>query len=151
MLRAAADLTDAGAPINATYRAIYRQDPPAKLRLMGLMLQSLELLANGKLAVMKLRQADFAASGADRTMTDELVNEGGRLASIEGIVLFTEEPDGGVRVNFRSRNWLDVSALAARFGGGGHARASGARPEGSWDEAVPRVIAATIEALAAGA
>ena len=149
MLRAAAELADAGAAAPAVYRAIYEQDPPARLRLIGRMLDTLELHADGRLAVMKLRRSDFAAAGADQSMTEDLVNEAGRIAGLEAIVLFTEEPNGGVRVNFRSKRVLDVAALAAQFGGGGHARASGARPAGPWDEVVAQVVAAAQAALAA--
>lgn len=155
MLRAAAELAEAGAAPHAIYRAIHEQDPPARLRLIGRMLNTLELHADGRLAVMQLRRNDFAAAGADHSMTEDLVNEAGRLAGLEAIVLFTEDPGGGVRVNFRSGRTgdpaclLDVAALAAQFGGGGHARASGARPPGPWDEVVARVVAATQAALAA--
>jgi phosphoesterase RecJ-like protein len=111
------------------------------------MLATLALHAGGKLAVMSLRRTDFEATGADRTMTEDLVNEAGRLAGLEATILFTEELDGRVRVNFRSKSTLDVAALARRFGGGGHARAAGARPAGPWDEVVPRVVAETTAAL----
>lgn len=147
LLNMAARLAVAVPSINDIYRAIYEQDSPGKLRLIGRMLLSLELLANDKLAVLKLRQSDFAAAGADGTMTEDIVNEAGRLNGIEATVLFTEEPDGSVRVNFRSKQTLDVAALAAQFGGGGHQRAAGARPHGSWDEVVARVTAATAAAL----
>lgn len=146
-LRTAAELVEAGANPNAIHRAIYQQDPPARLRLIGRLLLSLEMHAGGRLAVMTLRRTDFEAVGADHSMTEELVNEAGRLGGTEAMVLFTEQPDGGVRVNFRSKGLLDVSALARRFDGGGHTRASGARPTGTWDEVVPGIIAATVAAL----
>lgn len=147
MLRKAAELSEAGASANAIYRAIYEQDPPAKLRLIARMLETLELHAGGRLAVMSLRKTDIEAAGADRALTEDLVNEAGRLAGMEATLLFTEERDGRVRVNFRSKSTLDVAALASRFGGGGHTRAAGARPAGTWDEVVPRVIAETLAAL----
>ncbi len=147
VLRMAAELVDAGAPPAPIYRAIYEQDAPGKLRLLGRMLQNLELLAGGRLAVLKLRRADFDAVGADGTMTEDLVNEAGRLEGIEAILLFTEEPDGSIRVNLRSKQALDVAALASRFGGGGHARAAGARPAGSWDQVVDSVTAAALAEL----
>lgn len=149
LLGVAARLATAVPSLNHIYRAIYEQDSPGKLRLIGRMLLSLELLAENRLAVLKLRQSDFAAAGADGTMTEDIVNEAGRLGSTEATVLFTEEPDGSVRVNFRSKQTLDVAALAAQFGGGGHQRAAGARPHGSWDEVVARVTAATVAALGA--
>ena len=146
-MRLAADLVAAGADASRIHAAIYQQDPPARLRLIAHMLNHLELKAEGKLAVMYLRRADFAETGADSGMTSELVNEATRLASTEATLLFTEEPDGTIRVNFRSKRELDVSALARRYGGGGHVRAAGARLYGEWDSVVPRVIAETIDAL----
>lgn len=146
LLRVAAELAEAGADVNAIYRTLYEQDSPARLRLTGRMLQALELHADGQVAVLKLRRADFEAAGADRTMTEDLVNEAGRLAGVEATVLFTEEADH-VRVNFRSKQRLDVAALAARFGGGGHTRAAGARVAGNWDEVLATVLAATTAAL----
>jgi phosphoesterase RecJ-like protein len=146
-MRRATALVEAGADPSRIHSAIYQQDPPARLRLIAHMLDQLELKAEGKLAVMYLRPADFAATGADSSMTSELVNEATRLASTEATLLFTEEPDGTIRVNFRSKHELDVSALARRYGGGGHARAAGARLRGDWDRVVPRVIAETIGAL----
>lgn len=146
-LRTAAALCEAGAAPNALYRPIYERDPAAKLRLIGRMLLSLELHAGGLIAVMKLRQRDFAETAADRAMTEDLVNEAGRLADIEAMLLFTEEDRGVVRVNLRSKSRLDVSQLAARFGGGGHARAAGARVTGTMDDVVARVLQAATTAL----
>ncbi len=145
-LRLAADLAETGVEMNAIYRLIHQQDPLAKLRLVSRLLDSIQLHADGKLAVMTLREADFQATGADRGMTEDLVNEATRLGCADAVILFTEDEDR-VRANFRSKRLLDVSALATRFGGGGHARAAGARLYGEWDKVVPRVIAEAVEAL----
>ncbi len=144
-LDAAARLAAAGVEINGLYRAIYERESAAKLRLVARVLTSIELLADGKLAVMRLRQADFDAVGADRSMTEDLVNEGGRLAGVEMTLLLTEEPDGRVRANLRSKQSCDVSVFASRYGGGGHTRAAGARVYGEWDRVVPRLIEEAVE------
>ena len=127
-MRMAADLVEAGADVSRIYAAIYQREPPSKLRLIAHMLDHLELWADGKLAVMSLRPADFEQTGADFSMTSDLVNEAGRLASTEATILFTEEPDNTIRVNFRSKQTLDVSEIARRFGGGGHVRGRGCPP-----------------------
>jgi bifunctional oligoribonuclease and PAP phosphatase NrnA len=147
LLQAAGALSAAGVAPNAIYRLLYEQDPPGRLRLAGRMLESLRLLAQDRLAVMTLRGADFAAAGADATMTEDLINEAGRLECTEATILFTEESDGRVRVNLRSKSTLDVAALAAQFGGGGHVRAAGARLSVPWDDAVSQVTAAAVTAL----
>jgi len=147
-LRAAADLSAAGATPYLVYQTIYEREPSARLRLVGRLLQSLELLAGGRVARMTLRRADFDAAGADDTFTEDLVNEASRLAGLEASVLFVEERDGRVRVNLRSKRKLDVAAIATQFGGGGHVRAAGARLKLPWDEAVSQVTAALLTALA---
>jgi phosphoesterase RecJ-like protein len=146
-LHVAADLVAAGAQPSRINAAIYEQDATARLRLIGRMLQSLQLHANDRLAVMYIRREDFEATGADSSLTEDLVNEAARLGCTEATLLFTEEADGTIRVNLRSKRTLDVAALAAAFGGGGHKRAAGARLRGRWEEQVPRVIVAAIAAL----
>lgn len=148
-LRVAAELVAAGVTPDRVYTSIYQQDSAAKVRLVARLLTSLEVRADGALAVMYLRKSDFAAAGASRADTEDLVNEAGRLAGTEATVMFTEE-DGEVRLNFRSRLWLDVAKIAEQFGGGGHARAAGARVQGEWDAVTARVIGVMETALAEG-
>jgi phosphoesterase RecJ-like protein len=49
-------------------------------------------------------------------------------------VLFIEQENEGVKVSWRSVKGLDVSGIAARFGGGGHASAAGADIKGELEE-----------------
>ncbi|TWT45232.1 NanoRNase/pAp phosphatase [Phycisphaerae bacterium RAS1] len=150
MLRASARLVEAGASVNELHARLYQQDQPPKLRLISRMLASMELHAGGRLAVMALRPDDFVAAGADRSMTEDLVNEATRLRDTEATLLFTQEAGDLIRVNFRSKRELDVAALASRYGGGGHARAAGARLNGTWEAVVPRVVAEAVEAMGPG-
>jgi phosphoesterase RecJ-like protein len=62
-------------------------------------------------------------------------------------VFLREQPDGQVRISFRSKDGTDVAALAEQFGGGGHRAAAGATTEGPLEAAEHRVIAATLAAL----
>ena len=146
-LRVAARLVEAGAAPAELYSALFERDKPARLRLIARMLSSLEIKADGRLAVMYLRQSDFAAAGADAQMAADLVQEAARLGDTEATLLFIEQPDGSIRVNLRSKRRLDVAALAREFGGGGHARAAGARLTGDWETAVAAVVRRTQELL----
>lgn len=147
-LQVAADLVRAGAAPHQLYGAIYEREPAAKLRLLGRLLANLELRADGRLAVMRLRISDFAAAGADRFMTDEIVNEPMRIGGVVASILCVEETDGSLRANLRSKHTLDVAALAQRFGGGGHERAAGARMAAPFEAAVEELVSAAAEALA---
>jgi phosphoesterase RecJ-like protein len=70
--------------------------------------------------------------------------------SIDGIrlaVLFRILANGRVKVSFRSVGDVNVAALAERFGGGGHRRASGASLEGTLGEVQEVVLNAAREIL----
>ena len=58
---------------------------------------------------------------------------------------------GKVKVSFRSTGEVDVNAFAREFGGGGHAKASGALIIGSLPDVRDRVIDAARQFLASPA
>jgi phosphoesterase RecJ-like protein len=146
-MRMAANLVEGGVDIGDLHVRINQNAPVEKLRLTARLLDSLDLHADGRLVVLSIRRKDFADTGADDSMTEDLVNEAMRLESAEAAIMFTETDDGMIRANFRSKRLVDVSRLASRFGGGGHARAAGARMHGAWDQVVPRVIAEAVEMI----
>ena len=146
-LRVVARLVDSGVRPDKLYRRIYQTDRPERLELIQRVLQTLELHADGHLAAMTIREADFQDTGARPDETENLVNEALRLASVETAIMLVENTDF-VRVSLRSRDRVDVSAVARRFGGGGHRRASGFRLAEDIDSLKDKVIAACIEAMA---
>lgn len=147
---AAARLIEAGARPNDLYERLYLNDCPERARLAGTVLTSFELLADGRLAVVRLSREAIAACGATHQMTEELINEPQRVGSVNVCVLFIEPAaDGWIRVSFRSKHDVDVAALAARFGGGGHERAAGVRINGTMESVTALVIPAALEVLGA--
>ena len=62
-------------------------------------------------------------------------------------LFFRDLGHGKVKVSFRSTGSVDVNAFARQFGGGGHARASGALIAGSLDAVRERVLTAARAAL----
>jgi len=130
-----------GLRMDKLYRRLYQSDRPERLRLMTRMLESLELHCSGRLAAMTIRLADFRQTGADPSETENLVNEALRIGQVETAVLLVEN-DNFIRVSLRSRDEMDVSKVAQRFGGGGHPRASGFRASGDVDVIKRQVIEA---------
>jgi len=126
-LRAAADLVERGVDLDHWHRALYLSDPPQVLRARAAALASLELCQDERVAVMMVSQQALQSAGAVPTDLEEAVNMPMSAASVEVSILLTETRDGGTKASFRSKGQIDVAQLAARFGGGGHARAAGAR------------------------
>lgn len=140
-------LVRAGASPEVLYERLYEHNTLPRMRLMGLVLERLEVTHGGLAAHTEIRRADYAATGAVPQDTEDLVNFTRSLEGVEVGLLFLEQPRGGVKVSFRSRARVDVARLAERFGGGGHRRASGATLETSLEEARARVLQAVDEVL----
>ena len=64
-------------------------------------------------------------------------------------IFFRDLGHGRIKVSFRSTGGVDVNAFARQFGGGGHARASGALITGTIEEVRHSVIAAAREFVGA--
>ena len=143
----AAELVRAGARPTDAYRSLFEQNTLGRLKLMGLVLSRLLVTHGGRVAHTEIRRDDYAATGALPQDSEDLVNYTLSLAGVEVGLFFMEQPRGGVKVSFRSRERIDVARLAERFGGGGHRLASGAILETNLDEARSRVLAAVGSAL----
>jgi phosphoesterase RecJ-like protein len=139
-LQAAAELVRAGVEPNRCYEAIYWSDTPARLALMAKALQGMTLHENGRLAVMQIDRATIAACGAGPSDTEDLINEPMRIGSVIVSALLVEDSAGRVRVSLRSKGQINVAALAATLGGGGHARAAGIRLDGPMTRACQQMV-----------
>lgn len=143
----ASALVTAGARPTEAYEALFEQSSLARLKLVGLVLQRLQVVHHGQVAYTEVHRGDYATTGATPQDTEDLINYTRSISGVEVGLFFLEQPRGGVKVSFRSRSRLDVARLAEQFGGGGHRLASGAILETSLDEARGRVLAAVISAL----
>jgi phosphoesterase RecJ-like protein len=143
----AAKLLEAGARPEVLYQHLFEENSLSGLKLRGLVLERLQVTCNGRVAYTEVRRGDYAATGAVPQDTEDLINYTRSLAGVEVGLLFMEQPRGGVKVSFRSRDSVDVARVAERFGGGGHRQASGAVVQGSLDEARSRVLEAVAAAF----
>lgn len=143
----AADLVRAGARATEAYESLFEQSTLARLRLTGLVLSRLQVTHDGKVAHTEIRRDDYDVTGATPQDSEDLINYTRSVAGVEVGLLFMEQPRGGIKISFRSRQRVDVARLAERFGGGGHRLASGAILETSLDDARRRVLETVAEAL----
>jgi phosphoesterase RecJ-like protein len=137
-LSAAAELADQGVNVNEVFRKLYETDSVARIRLLGLMLDGMELYADDRVAVQSIAEKTIQQLGGRTSDTEDVINEPLRIESVRVSVMLVEQTDGPIRVSFRSKPPandeaidVDVAAVAAHFGGGGHRRAAGARISGS--------------------
>ena len=93
--------------------------------------------------------ADFARTGAERDDTEGLIDHIRAFEPVVVACIFEEVEPEITRISLRSKtDAVDVNAIAAQFGGGGHRAAAGARIPGRPMSVQRRVIAAIRQALA---
>ena len=146
-LRAVADLIDAGAKVDVLYRQLFERNTLGRLKLMGETLSGIETDLGGRIAYAMISKDDLMRTNAIPPDSEDLVDFTVSLRGVEVGMLFIEQARGGVKVSFRARNGLDCSALAAKFGGGGHREAAGATIVGTMSEVVGRVLETVREAV----
>jgi phosphoesterase RecJ-like protein len=144
--RVAARLVDAGASPPAIYKELFEQDSLARLHLVGRTLAGAVTTRDGAVITSTVRQADIRAVDAQPSDTEDLINLTLAVKGTELAAILIEQPDGRIKVSFRSRGPVDCNALAAKFGGGGHKAAAGTIIEGPFDLALERIAAAVDEA-----
>jgi bifunctional oligoribonuclease and PAP phosphatase NrnA len=142
--RVAAELLEAGADPTRCYREVYERNTLAYTRLLGRALASVSLDSRGTVAAAGITMGMIDACGATGVDTSEFTTP---LLAIDGVrvaILFRELPGGKVKVSLRSKGELDVSLVAAEFGGGGHRNASGIVMPGRFEEIVDTVSARAV-------
>ena len=149
-LRTAAKLMEAGVDTDRVYQLLYQNERAERVKLQTRALGGLELLEDGRVAVMRVRKSDFAEARAHVNDTENLINIPLQIRTVQVSALLSEPPEGGpIRVSLRSKGGLDVAKFAEQFGGGGHARAAGVKFETSLDAAHDKLLSALLPAVRA--
>ncbi len=107
--------------------SLYESFPGTRMRLLGLVLNTLDISSCGRYASVSLKQEFLARSGATSEESDGFVNYARAVKGVEIALFIKEQADGVYQVSFRSRGNIDVGTLARQLGGGGHHNAAGAR------------------------
>jgi phosphoesterase RecJ-like protein len=119
----ARSLVELGADPKAIAYHFTQRKPLSAIRILQKALARLELRAEAKVATLFVTQEDIMATGATMPDMEGIVDHARSLSTVE-IALFAIELEEGIRISLRSKS-VDVSVLAAEFGGGGHALAAG--------------------------
>lgn len=143
-LRAAADLVACGADPAHVASCLYETRAPGNLKLLGELLQQVEVSPDGRVAWLCLSPGSVAESFVE---AEDLVTYPRSLAGVEVSLLLREVGDGSVKVSLRAKGGVNVGRLAARFGGGGHANAAGCTIEGALERARSLILCAVTEAM----
>jgi phosphoesterase RecJ-like protein len=152
-LRLAAELVEAGADVHAVFQQVYESVEFAKLKLLARVLERAEVLEGGRIVVSHLLRTDFADVGASEPYSEGLIDYLRAVEGAELAVFIREQLSSGASAHkgsLRSSiDELDVSAIARRFGGGGHRQAAGFSSDAPLAEIIEGVRLGFLEQRAA--
>lgn len=147
VLRVAAELVSLGADPWTVAKNLEESYPPERFYLLARSLSSLTISLDGRYAYMDVTQRMIKETGADIEMSDEFAGIPRSIGSVEISALFRELPSGKIKVSMRSKEDIDVSAIAKKFGGGGHSHAAGCTITGTLEETKEKIEAVISEIL----
>lgn len=124
------------------YRRMYESVPYEDIRFLISVHGTLKSTAGGRIVWFEIGSHPGRAARNGWDLTEKILSFGRSIRGVQVVLLFrqTKSHPPQVRVNFRSSGVVDVNAVAACFGGGGHPTASGATVAGTLASVERRVV-----------
>ena len=129
------------------YTRIYASAPAGRVRLMAEVLGTLQVDEALGLSWLTMNADALEKHNVKSEDLDGIVEHARSIAGTRMALFFRDLGHEKVKVSFRSVGGTDVNAFAKRFGGGGHAKASGALLPGTLEQVRDLVVAAARELL----
>ncbi|WP_028776157.1 DHH family phosphoesterase [Shimazuella kribbensis] len=137
VMRIAANLLEQGAESYQLADRLLETISVRYLEQLKTSLATMQITLNGKVAYLVSEEED----------NDGLVNFARNIEGVDVGILFRPSDENHIKVSMRSRQIIDVAAVALEMGGGGHARAAGCTINGQMDEVIGAVLEKVKEAF----
>jgi len=117
------------------YAKTYRQN-----QILGRALLESVMMLDGKCIYSVISQANMKFYGVETYELDGIVEQLRLTKGVECAVFLYETAPLTYKVSLRSKNYVDVNAVAGYFGGGGHVRAAGCTLSGTVHDVVNNIV-----------
>lgn len=133
-------MLNAGADPRKTYDYITSGKAYSTRKLLGVLLDHAEQYLDGRLIVTYETMEDTKKLGQEGRDSDALYSSLLAVNNVEAVVFLRQETESTCTGGLRSRDNIDVSLVASKFGGGGHKNASGLSTNGKLDTLIPAIV-----------
>lgn len=144
---AGAFLRSKGAAVNLIYYNLYARQPKSRALLYGRVMNNIRFALEDKFAYILISERDMTELNADKSLTEGFVDFPLSIDGVEVSASILENKKGQYKISLRSKGKVNVSAVAATFGGGGHVLASGCMLFGELEEVIERLTYAVYQNL----
>ncbi len=124
------------------YAKVITEKDYQSVRLWGQGLSKIKI--DGGVAWTTITQADRKVTNYQGNDDADLVNFMATITEAKVCLLFNEQQNGQTKISWRSKPEIDISILAAEFGGGGHPSAAGAEIKDTINRVQKMVLEKTI-------
>jgi len=142
----------AGADPVTIARDVYFSNPTSKIQLLGIALSNLQV--QNRIAWLSVTSEEMLRISATEEDCEGVVNHALSIANVDVAVFLRELPDSRIRLSLRSKggvnesaSLVNVSAIAASLGGGGHENAAGCTLDGPLCSAIEEILCPLRNAL----
>lgn len=137
--RVISELIYAGANNAHIHQLVYDNQSMDRLKLVGHCLDTMEVLSQYKMAIIKVTKKDHQTFNIQKGDSEGIVNYPLGVKDIVFSAFFREDKDL-VKISFRSKGTFDVNALARKyFSGGGHINAAGGVSSEGLEKAIQKL------------
>lgn len=120
---------------------LYRRRSLASLRIRGILLKQMKLLADARLAVFEVSLPLLEETGATISECKRVLDEALGMRSVQAAIMVLEHPQGGIKLSLRTDGAVDAAKIMMSFGGGGHVKRAGTRiKQENCDEFVKNIM-----------
>lgn len=133
-MEAAAKLMEKGINFTKIITETFDEKTYVQNKILGYALMKSELLLDGRCIASSVDQNAMREFQILPRQLDGVVNQLKLTHGTDVAIFMYELEDGSYKISLRSNESVDVSRVAGTFGGGGHARASGANMKGTAEE-----------------
>ena len=138
-LECAAFLAARGAKISDLNLLLFNSQPKNRALLYVEVMKKMRFFKDDKIAFITITNEQMTRYGLDKSDTEGFIDFPMTIGSVEVAVSLFEAGENTYKISFRSKG-VNVSEIAATFGGGGHVRASGARLNGTYEAVVDKLV-----------
>jgi phosphoesterase RecJ-like protein len=143
----AGELIEAGADPQVICDNVYYNMKPSSMILIGKVLNGIKFYHDNKICLLELSNKMLEEAGAHRSESDGMVDFTLFNRGVIAGALIKEIDTNKYKVSLRSKNGINVAAIAAEYGGGGHFNAAGCSINLSLEETREAIIKKLSEAI----
>ena len=140
-------VTLGASPIKISER-LFNNNPPEKIKLLGLVLSTLQMNDVGDIAIITMFKEHLDNLNLKEIDTEDITTLTRSIKGVKTVLFFKEMAKNTFRVSIRSKGSANAAMIAEYFGGGGHHHAAGFTVTGKHEKLIQDIPNKVRELLA---